>query len=319
MPRSRYSGRRLSSSRHGWRRMPDSGQRRQRLTTSRAEPARASFRPRVRGVGIGLRTELWRELSKAECDLDWLELIPENYVERGGWRRAQLEHARERWPLVAHGVSVSVGGPDPIERAYLQELKRLLDVIGADFYSDHLCWASGGGYHFHDLLPLAFTAEAVEWTATRARFVSQVLERPLLLENITHYATMPGSVLTEGEFVRAVLEESGAFLLLDVNNAYVNAVNHGRDPLEMLCALPLERTCQIHLAGHEQDEQGVLLDRHGSAIAEPVWDLFRHAIQRVGEVPVLIEWDNDIPPLERVLAEAHRARATVHEELVQVA
>src|SRR5207244_13574828 len=114
--------------------------------------------------GIGLRSELWEELAKTECDLDWLELIPENYVEHGGWRRAQLERARERWPLVAHGVSVSVGGPDPIDRSYLLKLKRLLDAVGADFYSDHLCWATGDGHHFHDLLPLPFTEEAVKWT-----------------------------------------------------------------------------------------------------------------------------------------------------------
>ena len=274
---------------------------------------------RLSGVGIGLRFELWAALRQTERRLDWLEVIAENYSEQGGWRRRQLDEAASRWPVVAHGVSVSVGGADLLDVDNLRRLKRLLDEVGAEFYSDHLCWTSYGSHHYHDLLPLPRTEEAVRWCAARARQVSDALERPLLLENVTYYATMPGSVLDEGEFVRAVLEESSAYLLLDVNNVYLNAKNHGRDPLQTLLALPLERTRQIHLAGHEPDEEGVLLDRHGSPVASEVWELYREAIKRVGDVPTLIEWDNDIPALDRVLDEADRARAIQQQELAHVA
>lgn len=274
---------------------------------------------RVRGVGIGLRFELWSALRETERRVDWLELIAENYTEQGGWRRRQRDEARERWPLIAHGVSVSVGGPDDLDGAELKRLKRLLDEVGAEYYSDHLCWTRCASHHYHDLLPLPRTEEAVQWCAGRARRISEALERPLVLENVTYYATMPGSVLSEGEFVSAVLEESGSYLLLDVNNAYLNAVNHGHDPLRELLSLPLERARQIHLAGHEDDEEGLLLDRHGSPVADPVWALFREAIRRVGPIPTLIEWDNDIPSLDRVLDEADRARAIQSEELSRVA
>ena len=263
----------------------------------------------ARGVGFGLRSELYRELRRTNRHVDFVEFVPENYVGHGGWRRAELEYARARWPLVAHGVSVSIGGPDPLDETYLIALKRVLDWIGAEYYSDHLCWTSAAGHHFHDLLPLPFTEEAVAHCVGRARRVSQILERPLVLENITYYATMPTSELSEGEFVSAVIRESDSYLLLDVNNAYLNAVNHGLPVLEALMSLPLERTRQIHLAGHEPDERGLLLDRHGSPVAEEVWALYGEALQRVGDVPVLIEWDNDIPALERVLEEVETARA----------
>jgi uncharacterized protein (UPF0276 family) len=273
----------------------------------------------VRGVGIGLRFELWQALRETTRRLDWLEIIAENYVEQGGWRRQQRDEASARWPLIAHGVSASVGGPHELQSGELKRLKRLLDELGAEYYSDHLCWTRSGKHHYHDLLPLPRTEEAVRWCAGRARRISEALERPLLLENVTYYATMPGSVLTEGEFVSAVLEEADAYLLLDLNNSYLNAVNHGLEPLAELCALPLARARQMHLAGHEHDEEGVLLDRHGGPVADPVWELYREAVRRVGPLPTLIEWDNDIPPLERVLDEADRARAVMGEELSRVA
>ena len=269
----------------------------------------------LRGIGIGLRSELRGDLEQTTRQIDWLEFTPENYVEHGGWRRAELDFARARWPLIAHGVSVSIGGPDPLDEHYLLALKRLLDEIGAPYYSDHLCWSAARGHHFHDLLPLPFTEEAARYAAARARRVSELLERPLLLENIAYYATMPGSTLSEGEFVSAAIRESGSYLLLDVNNAYVNAKNHGVDPLAVLTALPLDRTLQIHLAGHELDDEGLLLDGHGSPVADEVWALFCEAIRRVGEVPVLVEWDNDIPSLDRVLDEAEVARCLLHGQL----
>ena len=264
---------------------------------------------RVQGVGIGLRRPLFDALLASSRTVDWLELVPENFVTHGGWRSRMLTACAERWPLIAHGVSLSLGGPDALNREYLVGLKRLLDQIDPPFFSEHLCWASSDAHQFYDLLPLPFTEETVHWVAGRVRRVADVIERPIVLENITYYAVMPQSSLSEGEFIRAVLEEGDAGLLLDVNNTYLNAVNHGRDPEAVLSELPLERTRQIHLAGYQVEEDGILLDHHGEPVADAVWDLYRLALQKVGPVPTLLEWDNNIPALDRVLDEADRARA----------
>lgn len=283
----------------------------------RAAPSAAPLR-RSLGVGIGLRRELYDALFRTPRELDWLEFIPENFVAQGGARKRVLERASERWPLLAHGVALNVGGPDPLDGDYLARLRALLARLDAPFFSDHLCFQVAHGHYFHDLLPLPFTEEAVVHVARRVREAAERLERPIALENITYYAEMPVgppaaprcTPLTEAEFIRAVLEESGAWLLLDVNNAYLNAVNHGRDPWSELRALPLERTVQIHLAGHARDfECDVLLDTHGAAVADPVWDLYEQVLDVVGPIPTLLEWDTNIPDLDRVLDEADRAKA----------
>ena len=269
----------------------------------------------MQGVGIGLRREHYAELLACSRRIDWLEIVPENYVDAGGRHRAMLDACCERWPVLAHGVSVSVGGPDPLPSAYLTALRALLERIDAPFYTDHLCYAAIDGTVFHDLLPLPFTDEAVRHTATRIRELADRLERPVAVENITYYATMPGSAMSEGEFVTAVCEEADCGLLLDVNNAYVNAMNHGLDPLASLLALPLSRTRQIHLAGHVQ-EGPRLLDNHGHPVDGAVWALYRAALQRLGPIPTLLEWDTCIPPLDRVLDEADMAR-TIYQEVAQ--
>ncbi|HEX9621134.1 MAG TPA: DUF692 domain-containing protein [Polyangiaceae bacterium] len=266
----------------------------------------------VAGVGIGLRRELADQLFATERSVDWLEIIPENFLTQGGWRRATLERALERWPVVSHGVCLSVGGPEPLDTDYLEKLRRLLDRLGTPFFSDHACYERAHGLFFNDLLPLPFTQEAALWAARRAREVAERVERPLVLENITYYAEMPTSVLSEGEFLRLLLEESGCGLLLDVNNVYVNAVNHGRAPRDVLFELPLDRVRQIHLAGHEREDD-ILLDNHGSAVCDEVWALYREVLERVGPKPTLIEWDTNIPPLDRVLDEADRARDILHD------
>lgn len=268
------------------------------------------------GVGIGFRRDLYDALWKTERRLDWLELIPENFLENGGWRRRAIERARDRWPLVAHGVALNIGGPDPLDRGYLSKLKALLDWIDPPFFTDHLCYQHIGGHYFHDLLPLPFTEEAVCWCATRLRQVADALERRVALENITYYAEMPGGTMTEGEFVTAVLEEADAGLLLDVNNAYLNAMNHARDPRAVLRELPLERTAQIHLAGHTR-EGDLLVDTHSAAIVDPVWDLYGEVIRALGPVNTLIEWDAHIPALDVVLDEADRAREVQRAALVE--
>lgn len=259
------------------------------------------------GIGIGLRHPHFDAIDEAADVVDWLEIVPENFVGVGGRAARVLDRCRERWPVVAHGVSVSMGGPDALDRDYLRDLKGLLDRVGSDYYSDHACWASAGGVNFYDLLPLPFTEPAAVHLAERARQVADALERAVVLENISYYATMPGSVESEGQFLHAVTERADCGLLLDVNNVYVNAVNHGLDPSAVLRALPVHRTRQMHLAGFT-DEGQRLVDDHGAPVSGPVWELFAEALTLTGPVPVLIEWDTNIPPLGTVLAQARRAR-----------
>ncbi len=202
---------------------------------------------------------------------------------------------------------MSVGGPDEFDPVWIDDLTELLDRVGAPFYTDHLCYSTIAGITSFDLLPLPFSEEAVEHCVNRVRALRDRLGRDVVLENITYYSTMPGAEMEEGAFVRAVIERADCGLLLDLNNVYVNARNHGRDPLEVLWALPVERTRQIHLAGF-WPEEGRLIDDHGAPVDDAVWSLYRAAVARLGPVPTLIEWDNRIPPLGRVLEEADRAR-----------
>jgi hypothetical protein len=274
------------------------------------------MRARPHGVGIGLRRRHFSEVLSTSRRIDWLEIITENFVDYGGLPATILARCSERWPIVAHGVSLSVGGPDPIDPGLLGRIDALFGSVDAEWWSEHLCFAGGKGLAFHDLLPLPFTPAAVDHVTGRLRQVQARIERPLLLENITYYAEMPGATMDEGLFVRTVLEESGAGLLLDVNNVYVNAHNHRRDAFALLRALPLERVKQIHLAGHTPAPppfEEMLYDTHGAPIADPVWALYRQALRLCGPVPTLVEWDTRIPSLDRVLDEADRARAIMAE------
>ncbi len=257
------------------------------------------------GVGIGLRRELQDAILETSRRIDWLEIVSENFMQQGGRPREILDACAERFPIVPHGIAASVG--TGAREGYASHLAELCAHLAAPFFSDHLCYSSLAGHELFDLLPLPFTELAAERAAANARALSETVGRPLLLENITYYATMPGAEMAEGAFVSRVLEASGAGLLLDVNNVYVNAKNHGEDPLSLLLALPLHRVRQIHLAGFSLDGD-VYLDTHSSAVAEPVWALYREALARVGPVPTLIEWDQRIPSLDRVLDEADRAR-----------
>ena len=259
------------------------------------------------GVGIGLRRRHFADIAEVARALDFLEIIPENFVGKGGHGPRVLDACAERWPVLAHGVSMSIAGPDPFDDAYLRELGRLLDRIGAPFYTDHLCFASLFGRATFDLIPPPYTEDAVLYCAARLRELGERLERPIAVENISTYAVMPTSTLGEAQFVRAVVEEAGCGLLLDVNNVYVNARNHGRDPEAELAALPLDRAWQIHLAGHVV-EGPRLLDTHGAPVCAEVWALYRSALRRCGPLPTLIEWDTQIPALDVVLDEADRAR-----------
>jgi uncharacterized protein len=262
----------------------------------------------VTGVGIGLRREHYGEILDCARPLDFLEIVPENFVGRGGRPLALLRACAERWPIAAHGVSMSLGGPDAFDQEYVVGLGGLLDACGTGRYTDHLCYAAIDGVAYHDLLPLPFTSAAARHAAARISELRDRLGRPVAVENISYYAVMPGSEKDEADFVREVIERADCELLLDVNNVYVNAINHGCDPFEMLWSLPTERAVQIHLAGHIREGER-LLDNHGEAVCDPVWAMYRAVIERHGAIPTLIEWDTHIPPLGRVLDEADAARA----------
>lgn len=259
------------------------------------------------GVGIGLRREIADALLATRRHLDWVEIVSENFMSLRGLARERLLRARDRWPVVPHGVALSLGSEAP--PGYAEKVCALADGVDAPLVSDHLCYSSLGGHELLDLLPLPYTEEAAIHVARRASRHAEVLGRPFLIENVTTYAVMPGSTMTEADFVRRVLTLAGpnVGLLLDLNNLFLNAENHGGDPVELLASFPLDRVGQIHVAGHVPGD-GVLLDTHSAPVADPVWDLLRRALPRTGPVPILVEWDQNIPSADAVLDEADRAR-----------
>ncbi|RJS19348.1 hypothetical protein DRW03_23265 [Corallococcus sp. H22C18031201] len=269
---------------------------------------------RALGAGIGLRRDFYEALPRTERALDWVEIIPENFLTLGGRPQRALDACRERWSVLPHGVGLNIGGPDALDEDYVSRLSALVRRVDAPFFSDHLCYSRLGGVHLHDLLPLPFTEAAVEHVVPRVREVMARVGRPFLLENPSYYAKMPGGTLAEADFLRHVVEQADCGLLLDVNNVYVNAMNHGYDARAFVDALPLERVVQIHLAGHEV-RPDVLIDTHGASVCDEVWALYRYTIARTGAVSTLIEWDQDIPSLDAVLDEADRARGVLREEL----
>lgn len=267
---------------------------------------------RCLGVGVGLRHALFDATLATERRLDWLEVISEGFLTQGGRARWVLEQARARWPIVPHGVSLDVGGLDPLDEGYLERLAELTQRVDAPFFSDHLCFSRHRGVYLHDLLPLPFSPEAAAHAAARIRAAAARVGRPFLLENPSYYAVMPGSTLDEASFLRRVLEEADCGLLLDVNNVWVNAHNHGYDPRAFIEALPLERVGQIHLAGHRR-EHTALIDDHGGPVPDPVWALYRFTLERTGPISTLVEWDQRIVGLDPLLDEADRARAILQE------
>lgn len=268
--------------------------------------------PRL-GFGLGLRSDHYEAIlagssSEPGLRVDWFEAISDNYMVGGGKPLRWLEQVRERYPVVLHGVSLSIGSSDPLDSAYLIELRALAERIQPAWISDHLCWTGVAGRNIHDLLPLPHTAEAVRHVAGRVRQVQDFLGRRILLENVSTYADFNQSTLPEWEFLRAVAEEADCLLLLDVNNIYVNSQNHGFDPLDYLRAVPAQRVQQIHLAGHSRNGE-LLIDTHDHPVPEPVWALYAEALRRYGPVSTMIERDDRIPPLAELVAELDRARA----------
>ncbi len=273
-------------------------------------------------AGIGLRAPHYDDVIESHPDVGWLEVHSENYFGAGGPPLRYLEQARQFYPVSLHGVGLSLGSTDPLNREHLRRLKRLVEFIEPGLVSEHLCWSSVDGRHLNDLLPLPYTEEAIAHVVPRIIEVQEFLGRRILIENLSSYLQYRHSVLPEWEFLAAVAERADCGILLDVNNIYVSARNHGFDPADYLRAIPAGRVHEIHLAGHtvkRYDDGEILIDTHNGRVAEAVWSLYRTAIKDIGARPTLIEWDSDLPTLEVLVQEAHTAQCLmekVHETAV---
>jgi uncharacterized protein (UPF0276 family) len=261
----------------------------------------------IHGFGLGLRPDHFEALAAGEPAVDWLELLSENFMVAGGKPLDWLDRLCERYPVALHGVSMSIGGCDPLDSGYLDALKALQRRTRACWISDHLCWTGVDGRNLHDLMPLPFTEEAVRHVAARVRHVQDHLGMQLLLENVSSYAACRGDRMPEWAFLAAIAEEADCAILLDVSNVYVSAHNHGFDPHAYLAALPAARVRQIHLAGHSRQGR-LLIDTHDAPVCEAVWQIYAAALARFGEVPTMIERDDNIPPLAELVDELGRAR-----------
>jgi hypothetical protein len=259
------------------------------------------------GVGVGLRTVHFGHILARKPEVDWFEVLSENFLDTGGRPLHVLDQVAERYPVVLHGVSLSIGSTEPLDRGYLRKLKALARRTRAHWVSDHLCWTGVLGRNVHDLLPMPYTEAALRHTAARVRQVSDILERPLVLENPSSYVEFAASTMPESEFLARLARDADCGLLLDVNNVYVSAFNHGFDPVAYIDAMPADRVVQYHLAGHTHHGTHIV-DTHSDHAVPEVWQLYARACRRTGPVSTLYEWDENIPAFEVVHAEAQKAR-----------
>jgi len=257
---------------------------------------------------VGLRARHYRDFLESRPAVGWVEVHSENYFGDGGYDRHVLERVRADYPVSLHGVGLGLGSAEGFDDRHLARLKRLVDATDPALVSEHLCWGAAPGRHFNDLLPLAYTAEALALLVERVARVQDLLRRRILVENVSAYLEFGASGMGEGEFIAALARRTGCGVLLDVNNLYVNEMNHGTDALATMRAIPVGCVEEIHLAGHLVTEH-CLIDHHGDRVADAVWSLYDAALERFGPVPTLIEWDTDIPELEVLLGEADKARA----------
>lgn len=259
------------------------------------------------GFGLGLRTVHYETILADKPPVDWFEVITENYLVAGGKPLYYLDRIRTEYPMVMHGVSLSIGGTDALNLDYLRQVKALAERIEPAWISDHLCWTGVNGVNLHDLLPLPYTEEAIRHVVDRVTTVQDFLGRRILLENVSSYVTYAHSEMTEWEFLSAVAERADCLILLDINNIYVSAHNHGFEPSVYLDNVPIERVWQFHLAGHI-NQGDIIIDSHGDTIIDPVWSLYETALRRFGPVSTMIERDDNIPPFPELLAELEQAR-----------
>lgn len=270
------------------------------------------------GFGLGLRPDHYDVILEHQPPLDWFEIITENYLVPGGKPLYYLDEIRQHYPLVMHGVSLSVGGTDPLDKDYLGQVKALADRIHPAWISDHLCWTGVNNLNMHDLLPLPYTQETIAHVVSRINEVQDFLQRQILIENVSSYLTYQQSEMTEWEFLAEITQRADCFILLDINNIYVSAFNHGFHPEEYLQGIPLRRVQQIHLAGHS-NHGDYIIDTHDAPVIDPVWELYASALKRFGAVSTMIERDDDIPPLNTLLAEVFQARDIASKVLQEAA
>jgi len=265
------------------------------------------FNPPNLGFGLGLRTDHYQIILDEKPTVDWFEVITENYLVPGGKPLHFLDRIRADYPLVMHGVSLSIGGTDALNFDYLSQVKSLSRRIEPAWISDHLCWTGVNGVNLHDLLPLPYTEEALQHVVNRVKTVQDFLGRRLLLENVSSYVTYAHSEMAEWDFLSAIAERADCLILLDINNIFVSAHNHDFDPLVYLNNVPINRVQQFHLAGH-LNLGNIIIDSHGDSVIEPVWTLYKAAVQRFGPVSTLLERDDNVPSLADLMAELDMAR-----------
>ena len=266
-------------------------------------------RPLARdALGLGLRTRHYRELGEPWPELDYFEIISENFLSEAEGPRYHLDRIRERYPIVLHGVGLNLLGPEPPASEYLDRVAALAERVDAPFVSDHLCWTGSRGLSHHDLLPVPHVPELVELAAERARHVQQHLGRPFGLENLSSYVEFTASTLTEWDFYAQVVERAGCWFMLDINNIYVSSVNHQFTPTDYLSRIDLARVLQAHVAGHTREPNGTLIDTHDQPVADAVWQLYASAFRQT-PFPTLLEWDDHVPPFAETLSELQRAKA----------
>ena len=273
----------------------------------------------IAGYGLGLRTDHYADFIEDSARLrqrvDWLEIITENYMVAGGKPLQMLDRIRSNFPMVMHGVSLSIGGSGSIDTGYLSQLKQLIARVEPAWVSDHLCWTGTNGLNLHDLLPLPYTQAALRHLVDRISQVQEFLGRKILIENVSSYVTYRADEMTEWEFISELLQRSGCELLLDVNNVYVSSVNHRFNPRDFIDGIPAAKVRQIHLAGHE-DHDSYIIDTHDHPICAAVWDLYGYTVKRLGEVPTMIERDDNIPPLAELIAELDVVRKIAGSKLL---
>lgn len=274
----------------------------------------SSQKPPYLGFGLGLRPQHYSEILDHNPAIDWFEVLSENYMVPGGQPLRMLDRVRERYPVVMHGVSLSIASTGALNTDYLHDLKSLAERVEPKWISDHLCWTGVHGINLHDLLPIPYTQEALDHVVSRVSQVQDFLGRPLTLENVSTYVSFGCSEMPEWEFISELTKRTGCWLLFDVNNVYVSAFNHGYDPKDFIDGIPQDRVVQFHVAGHSHMETHII-DTHDAPVCDDVWDLYRHALKRFGTVSTMIERDDDIPPLGELLDELDTARTIAAETL----
>jgi uncharacterized protein len=270
------------------------------------------------GFGLGLRVPHYETILGQAPRVDWFEVLSENYFVPGGKPMDYLERVRRDYPVVMHGVSMSIGAHGKLNHEYLKELKALADRIEPHWVSDHLCWTGVDGYNLHDLMPLPYTEEAIRHVVDHVRETQDYLGRRILLENVSSYLTYRQSDMTEWDFLREISERADCHILLDINNIYVSSYNHGFDAKQYLNGIPVNRVQQFHLAGHENNGD-YIIDTHDAPVIDPVWDLYAAAVRRFGPVSTMIERDDNIPPLSELLAELDHCRSIAEPLLAEQA